>query len=651
MHVEQTYARASTVVQQRGNVKTHDGAPRSGMKDRMNQTEVAGKGSVLKSETQAELLMHSARHSVLLAIFYLCGALYLASFIEKIAGMAQGIGFFVICAGLVGHLNVITQSFVRRHRANAVDEVGLKRHLRHMELNSFGMGALWFYLTIFVMMDASPLDWRTYCIAVVIHLAIVAMAFPLVGRAFFIHTALVMTPMVVATLLSPKDEGSVLGVLMMAGFQVIMYLRANDLRDLTQNLLSSRDESKTLNAALSEANKVAVDALAVKDQFLTNISHEIRNPMQSIIGTLELFEDDDGLTVDRRNALSGSKTAVRDLNEMMTQLLDMAALNSGRRDNIPEKISVKKVVQECLNTHRPRAQDKGIDLRIQVPHTFHPHVYMDPRLLKQVVNNLVTNAVKFTLHGEIVVSLRSQLNLSTNEDDMLDIIIEVRDTGIGIPEAKLAALFDPYTRGQNAVDLGMIGTGLGLSIVRTTVQDLLHGEIQVESKEGEGSCFVVTLTAARVKAPRHAERTERKRSSVHFSGKALVVEDGQCAQIAAKHNLEAAGMECFVAGTGEAALQLVLHNHFDIILMDCHLPGKDGFETTRNIREVEARSNRQRQHIIAVTADVTREGRGSILECGMDDHLAKPYEHDKLYSLLSRYLKPVDPVKEGVEQA
>ena len=337
-----------------------------------------------------------------------------------------------------------------------------------------------------------------------------------------------------------------------------------------------REQAQT---ALEKARDMAMQASLSKSEFLANMSHEIRTPMNGVLGMLELLHDTN-LTTSQWDLVETAHNSAESLLEIINDVLDFSKIEAGKIEI--EKISFDfgTLIEEVAALLSKRAFSKGLELNCFLPPTGWHHKWMgDPMRIRQVLTNLIGNAIKFTEDGEVSISLKPL----SEQNGIQQFRCEIRDTGIGIPSDVQARLFQAFTQAETATARRFGGTGLGLSICKSLVA-LMGGEIGLESEAGQGSCFWFTL-------PLSKDESENGITTIDFSGKrTLVVDDNATNRMILKHYLTHWGMEVDEADDGQAALavlnaSLETNRTYDLILLDMHMPVMDGLALAANLSE------------------------------------------------------------------
>ena len=402
-----------------------------------------------------------------------------------------------------------------------------------------------------------------------------------------------------------------------------------------QNVAELRRAIARAEAAIERAEA----ANQAKSSFLANMSHEIRTPMNGIIGTLGLLSRVP-IPSEGAKLINIARNSAEGLLHVLNQILDL--LQARSRCLAAQRAVVRSAAhgEVGLNVFTANAMIRGVELRGDF--TGFPAriqtLYGDEELLRRVILNLLGNAVKFTTKGSVEVGVSCEEKGSGR----LDLEISVRDTGIGMQGDVLERIFDPFFQVQSGTSRLYGGTGLGLPISKRLV-DAMTGNLRVESTPGVGSAFTVSLAmpySESVILPSTTSVSDSRALDGTLSGRVLSVEDNEVNQMIVSAMLTNLGLAVTTARDGAQAIELYGANDFDLLLMDCEMPGMDGYEASRRIRALEAETARPRTPIVAVTAHALTGDREECLKAGMDDYLSKPVSERRMADVLTRWLSP-----------
>lgn len=395
------------------------------------------------------------------------------------------------------------------------------------------------------------------------------------------------------------------------------------------------DRTRRLERALEDAEAAA----RVKSEFLAKVSHEIRTPLNGIIGVTQLLERT-GPSDEQRELIRSMRRSEDLLLSLINDVLDFSRIEAGGAEVRPSTFDLRSVVAEACELHRAEADERGITLDWTVAPGLPERVRTDPRSLAQILHNLVGNAVKFTEEGSVEVRVVAGDEIpppasgDTTEQGSLSVRFEVRDTGIGIPADAVERLFEAFSQVDASTRRERRGTGLGLAIVRQLVERL-GGEVEVESRLGEGSVFRFWIPTDEAYTGEVEVGALRSPDLARFAGRTvLVVEDNDINRLVTSTLLGELELEVVEAASGEEALAAWERAPVDLVLMDCQMPGMDGFEATRRLRELGGGGDVV--PIVALTAHAMEGDRERCLSAGMDDYLAKPLLREDLVRLLEQ---------------
>ena len=414
-------------------------------------------------------------------------------------------------------------------------------------------------------------------------------------------------------------------------------------------------ERKLTEQRLMLEKEQAEQTIQSRENFLSLMSHEIRTPLNAMLGITHLMLESKPRE-DQKELLQTLEFSSNNLNTLVNDILSYAKLGSGAVTFEQKPFNLLEFVHGVKLTYKSLANAKGVTFRLLLEDEAPEIVVGDVNRLGQILNNLLSNAVKFTQTGQIVLSLY----VLEEEDEQYQLLFEIADTGIGVPENKLSTIFDPYQQADEDIARKFGGTGLGLSIVKNLVQ-LQSGKVEVSSVVGQGTTFKVQLPFAKPSsAEMQQENTPRQLLSEYQSlegFKVLYVEDVVPNQLLMEGLSNKWKIDLDTALNGLEALEKVKQHHYDLILMDIHMPEMDGYEATAEIRKLHD-PHYANIPIIALTASISDKTKNHIQEAGMNDYVAKPINprdlHRKLYQFSQTALEVLEtatePLAESVDQ-
>ena len=422
-------------------------------------------------------------------------------------------------------------------------------------------------------------------------------------------------------------------------FNTVMYKSEADYINM---VVIDVTQQKETEAKLSKAIQDANAAYKTQAEFLANMSHEIRTPINGILGMIQLTLMADDLQADYRDNLITAKNCADNLLRLINDILDISKLEAGKYKIKEEITDIRAAIEETVAAHVPAADSKNISLDLNFGNNIPKLVRADGQRIQQVLNCLLSNAIKFTSDGGVRVKIAA----IDDTAEKATLRIAVADTGIGISEANMSKLFIRFSQVDGSDTRRYGGSGLGL-VISKQITELMGGTISVQSKEGIGSTFIAEIPLKIVKAAEVENKKEEKTDSALFSinmasgkhARILVAEDEPVNQQVIGKLLGMAGFSYDIAENGEKAIELFKKKHYDAALFDVQMPVMDGIAATQEIRRIEKTERRTRLPIIAVTARAMFGDKERIIENQLDDYIAKPYNLNTVVDTLNKYIK------------
>lgn len=517
-------------------------------------------------------------------------------------------------------------------------EQDVRNASRHLEAHSLLTGSMWIVGTLGIYPDLQGADKTFYAVLTCGSVGIAAFFMPLVGRSFLILTVMQMGALVAVSLWGTSSH-SVPLAFMATIYGFGMHTGARTFALTTAHSIRHELELRASNKALQQAMESAAAASAAKSIFVANMSHEIRTPLTAVIGFSEDLLDFDRTMEERIVAAHTIQRAGKHLLHVINGILDLSKIEAERLDLEHMAVPFAPLIDEVAALARLQASGKGLGFHVEhifpIPRTIHT----DPLRVRQILLNLIGNATKFTDKGSVTVSVRYAA-------DDGNVIISVSDTGIGISDAQIDRLFQPFGQADASISRRFGGTGLGL-VLSKKLAELLGGTLTAQSTPGKGSCFSLTLPTGAVDTllletpeaeTRRLAATHLDKPAVPVTGEILLAEDNADNQRLIGRHVQRLGATLHVVDNGQLAVEAALARQPPLVLMDMQMPVMDGLSAVRALR-----AQGYCGPIVALTANATRDDMQACLDAGCDAFLTKPIERSSFDEVVRRFLPAAPP--------
>ena len=579
-----------------------------------------------------QLALHNSSRSVLMQ---LAGVVIIV-----ILGLSSERITVAVVAGVLGVLVAGWRLWIghRYREPRSLLDPQLVRLEHELEGNAALAGLMWAVATVGIYPALSGTTGTTYVGMVLGSITVASFFMTLVGRSFPI-LALFQLVSLIAVSLAYESVRSVPVATLGLIFGLTVYRASKEFKRMATRAIEHGHQADAANVSLRRAKEEAEAANIAKSQFLATMSHEIRTPMNGVLGALELLRSS-RLDTQQRRLVKTAASSGESLMMILNDVLDHSKIEAGKLNLTRAPLSLHATAASVVALFRANAQAKGLALALEIEPGLVDRVIGDAQRLKQVLLNLVGNAIKFTELGSVTLHIGAP---GLPVPKLARVRFSVLDTGVGVPAEATHRLFQPFQQVEMSRGKRQGGTGLGLAISQKIVE-AMGGRIEVSSRSGAGSTFQFDLSLDLDPNPPIGDAPDSAMSAfdalpLPLTGTILVVEDNAVNRIIAEEMLQSLGLDIIEAEDGVDALDVLARRSVDLVLMDCQMPVMDGYTATLHIRERERRQRLPRTPIIALTADAYEEDAQHALEVGMDAHLTKPYTREQLREVIATWLQ------------